>query len=138
MRDIRLSAARSQGWLKNDEQYRLRKASTPESSWGIVSQEFWLSYMTEIPFEKIFPIGPLENSRSTANHNQKTTKDTNRIQVIGIQPTKFRMQRTTNPNNCRTTLKPSNLASNGKRWRNFQDSLDTGIFNTLLGWIDFW
>ncbi|XP_056020808.1 uncharacterized protein LOC130054574 [Ostrea edulis] len=46
MRDIRLAATRSQGWYKYDEQYRLRKASNPESSWGIISQEFWLLYVT--------------------------------------------------------------------------------------------
>lgn len=46
MRDIRLAAARSQGWFKYDEQYRLRKASQPESSWGVINHEFWLLYVT--------------------------------------------------------------------------------------------
>ena len=45
MRDIRLAASRSQGWFKYDEQYRLRKANNPESSWGIINQEFWLLYI---------------------------------------------------------------------------------------------
>lgn len=42
MRDIRLGAARSQGWFKYDEQC----LSNPESSWGIISQELWLLYVT--------------------------------------------------------------------------------------------
>lgn len=46
MRDIRLAAARSQGWFKYDEQSRLRKASHPESSWGVINHEFWLLYVT--------------------------------------------------------------------------------------------
>lgn len=45
MRDIRLAAARSQGWFKYDEQYRLRKASHPESSCGVINHEFRLIYM---------------------------------------------------------------------------------------------
>lgn len=46
MRDIRLAAARSQSWFQYEEQYRLRKTNYPESSWGVISQEFWLLYVT--------------------------------------------------------------------------------------------
>ena len=45
MRNIRLAASRSQGWFRYDEQYRLRNANNPESSWGIINQEFWLLYI---------------------------------------------------------------------------------------------
>lgn len=46
MRDIRLAASISHGWYRYDEQYRLRKELTPESSWGIINQELWLRETT--------------------------------------------------------------------------------------------
>ena len=47
MHTVRLGAKRSSGlgFKFYDEQYRLRKASNPSSSWGIVDQELWLLYM---------------------------------------------------------------------------------------------
>lgn len=46
MHDIKLAAARSQGWFKYNEQYCFRKASRPESSSGVINHEFWLLYVT--------------------------------------------------------------------------------------------
>lgn len=47
MRDIRMVAARSgNGWFSYDEQFRLRKASDPHSSWGIINPELWLIHVT--------------------------------------------------------------------------------------------
>lgn len=47
MHTVRLGARRSSGlgFKFYDEQYRLRKASNPSSSWGLVDQELWLLYM---------------------------------------------------------------------------------------------
>lgn len=44
---VRLGAKRTAGlgWKFYDEQYRLRKATNPASSWGVVDQELWLLYM---------------------------------------------------------------------------------------------
>lgn len=44
---VRLGAKRSAGlgWKFYDEQYRLKKASNPSTSWGVVDQELWLLYM---------------------------------------------------------------------------------------------
>ena len=33
------------GWIQYDEQYRLRKAMNPSSSWSIMDSELWLLYM---------------------------------------------------------------------------------------------
>ena len=45
--DVRLGAKRnaSLGWKLYDEQYRLRKARNPGSSWSVVDVELWLMYM---------------------------------------------------------------------------------------------
>ena len=47
MHTVRLGARRSSGldFKFVDKQYRLRKASNPSSSWGVVDQELWLLYM---------------------------------------------------------------------------------------------
>lgn len=47
MHTIRLGAKRTGavGWKTYDEQYRLRKAQNPASSWGVVDHELWLLYM---------------------------------------------------------------------------------------------
>lgn len=43
---VRQGAARNTlGWLSYDEQYRLRKANNPESSWADVDMELWLLFM---------------------------------------------------------------------------------------------
>ena len=46
MRDIRLAATRSNYWFSYDEQFRLRIASQPHLSWGIINQELWLLYIS--------------------------------------------------------------------------------------------
>lgn len=73
-----------------------------------------------IPFEKIIPFGPLENSPSTANRIQKTSKDTNGIQVIGIQPTKFRMQ---------SPIIAGQLRNHQTFWNSL--TIDTNILNII-------
>ena len=47
LHSIRLGASRfsGQGWILYDEQFRLRKASNPASSWGEMDTELWLLYM---------------------------------------------------------------------------------------------
>ena len=47
MHNVRVGAKRSSGlgFKFYDEQYRLREASNPSSSWGVVDQELWLLYM---------------------------------------------------------------------------------------------
>lgn len=46
IRDIRLAASRSATWYKYDEQYRLRKAAAPHTSWGEINAEYWLLYVS--------------------------------------------------------------------------------------------
>ena len=46
IRDIRLAACRSTTWYKYDEQYRLRKAAAPHTSWGEINAEYWLLYVS--------------------------------------------------------------------------------------------
>jgi hypothetical protein len=48
MSDFRLGSQQSSslGWKPYDEQYRLRKACNPMSSWGIVDVELWLLYIS--------------------------------------------------------------------------------------------
>ena len=47
MHTIRLGAKRLAGhdWVHYDEQFRLRKALNPSSSWAVVDTELWLLYM---------------------------------------------------------------------------------------------
>ena len=48
MHRIRMAVSRgySLGWVNYDEQYRLRKATSPTSSWGVVDMELWMLYMS--------------------------------------------------------------------------------------------
>jgi hypothetical protein len=48
MQNIRLAASSCQnnGWLVYDEQYRLKKARFPFSSWGVIDQELWILCVT--------------------------------------------------------------------------------------------
>uniref|UniRef100_A0A8W8I882 Uncharacterized protein n=1 Tax=Magallana gigas TaxID=29159 RepID=A0A8W8I882_MAGGI len=46
LRDIRIAASRSHCLYKYDEQFRLRKVSNPDMSWGDIHNEFWLLYVT--------------------------------------------------------------------------------------------
>ena len=50
MNSVRLGAKRcnGNGWKIYDEQYRLRKARNPSSSWGLIDTELWLIYMQPI------------------------------------------------------------------------------------------
>ena len=44
MQTVRMAATReyAEGWIQYDEQYRLRKAHSPSSSWGVVDMELWM------------------------------------------------------------------------------------------------
>jgi len=46
MHTIRIGSKQSEGWLVYDEQFRLRKAQDPSSSWAVIDQELWLLYLT--------------------------------------------------------------------------------------------
>ncbi|VDI47885.1 Hypothetical predicted protein [Mytilus galloprovincialis] len=46
MRDIRFAANKSHGWGTYDEQFRLRKAQRPQSSWAVINQDLWSFYIT--------------------------------------------------------------------------------------------
>jgi hypothetical protein len=48
VQNIRLAASSCQnnGWLVYDEQYRLKKARFPFSSWGVIDQELWILCVT--------------------------------------------------------------------------------------------
>ena len=43
MHTIRLASSRGSGlgWVSYDEQYRLRKARSPQSSWASIDMELW-------------------------------------------------------------------------------------------------
>jgi hypothetical protein len=70
MRDIRIAAGRSPGWYKYDEQYRLKKQSDPQSSWGIINSELWLLY-TNNPYPK-----PAQKSNLSQNQATKANQNT--------------------------------------------------------------
>jgi hypothetical protein len=38
-----------QGWVKYDEQYRLRKTLSPSSSWDVVDMELWMLSVSTPP-----------------------------------------------------------------------------------------
>ena len=50
MHDVKLGASRSTGlgWREYDQQFRLKKARLPSTSWGQVDQELWLIYMNNM------------------------------------------------------------------------------------------
>ena len=52
---VRLGASRcaNLGWKMYDEQFRLRKAQDPASSWSLVDYELWLIYMNIIQNSKL-------------------------------------------------------------------------------------
>jgi hypothetical protein len=51
MHTVRMAAIRdySLGWVNYDEQYRLRKATSPSSSWGVVDMELWMLCVSTPP-----------------------------------------------------------------------------------------
>ena len=51
MHTVRMAASRGYflGWVNYDEQYRLRKATSPSSSWGVVDMELWMLCMSTPP-----------------------------------------------------------------------------------------
>ena len=51
MHTVRMAASRgySLGWVNYDEQYRLRKATSPSSSWGVVDMELWMLCVSTPP-----------------------------------------------------------------------------------------
>ena len=51
MHTVRMAASRGYflGWVNYDEQYRLRKATSPSSSWGVVDMELWMLCVSTPP-----------------------------------------------------------------------------------------
>jgi len=51
MYNVKLGASRCNGlgWRDYDQQYRLKKAQSPTSPWGLVDQELWLLFMQRTP-----------------------------------------------------------------------------------------
>lgn len=73
MYNVRLAAERGlgTGWVTYDEQYRLRKARFPFTSWGDIDMELWLLYVaTSTNVNKGFPINN-NNPAETGNNYQK-------------------------------------------------------------------
>ena len=64
---MRLGAKRSQGWNNYDEQYRLRKAQDPSSSWATIDQELWLLYLYSAPAGS--NVQPSSSSHKCYNYN---------------------------------------------------------------------
>ena len=62
-----LGAKRSQGWNNYDEQYRLRKAQDPSSSWATIDQELWLLYLYSAPGGS--NVQPSSSSHKCYNYN---------------------------------------------------------------------
>ncbi|KAJ8303595.1 hypothetical protein KUTeg_019991 [Tegillarca granosa] len=71
MHDIRLGASRirGMGWRSYDEQFRLRKAVDPSSSWGQVDTELWLKYM----LDTVQPSYPQTGHSKCFEFNYKST-----------------------------------------------------------------
>ena len=67
MNVMRLGAKRSQGWKNYDEQYRLRKAQDPSSSWATIDQELWLLYLYSAPAGS--NVQPSSSSHKCYNYN---------------------------------------------------------------------
>jgi hypothetical protein len=61
MQTVRMAATReyAEGWIQYDEQYRLHKAHSPSSSWGVVDMELWMLLVstpkTTTTFDSGFP-----------------------------------------------------------------------------------
>ena len=51
MHTVRMAASRGyfMVWVNYDEQYRLRKATSPSSSWGVVDMELWMLCVSTPP-----------------------------------------------------------------------------------------
>lgn len=63
MRDIRLLASRCAAWPWYEEQFRLKKARYPDSSWGVIDNELWLLCMSGVGGSK-----PVEIAHTNATH----------------------------------------------------------------------
>lgn len=76
MRDIRIAASKSSGWYKYDEQFRLRKASDPHSSWGQINTELWLLFVNnnKTPFN---PDQPHNAYNPTIKHQPRLNTPSN-------------------------------------------------------------
>lgn len=83
MHTIRLASSRGSGlgWVSYDEQYRLRKARSPQSSWASIDMELWVLYVSTPPRSTSFNsrvqdqlpqgLGPQPLNQNLAQNNQR-------------------------------------------------------------------
>lgn len=76
MHDVKLGANRSTGlgWREYDQQFRLKKARMPSTSWGQVDQELWLIYMNNMGL----PANSIQTLRKPGSSQAKCFEFNNR------------------------------------------------------------
>ncbi|KAK3101442.1 hypothetical protein FSP39_003631 [Pinctada imbricata] len=82
MRDVRLAASRAPNqtaWVRYDEQFRLKRANNPQSSWGIIDNELWLVCMSNFRGENFFRG---EKPNSNFQPHSQPTLDTDQKSVV--------------------------------------------------------
>ncbi|XP_052076053.1 uncharacterized protein LOC127714117 [Mytilus californianus] len=84
MQTVRMAASRgySGGWVHYDEQFRLRKASSPFSSWGVVDMELWLLCVSTPNVSPSFNTG-LSNGNNHQLHNGNSSTSGASSQNLG-------------------------------------------------------
>jgi hypothetical protein len=82
MQCIRLAAFRGYniGWIAYDEQYRLKKTRLPFSSWALIDQELWVSYVVTISVSHPTAELGITNSRSSTSYNTNLDNNLNPVQ----------------------------------------------------------
>lgn len=88
MRDIRFAASKSHGWVTYDEQFRLRKARKPNSSWGTINQDLWAFYISTTMKEQ----QSMENPQASGFSQASNTFQKNRSPPLNNPLNSFRNQ----------------------------------------------
>ena len=72
MQTVRMAATRgyAEGWIQYDEQYRLRKAHSPSSSWGVVDMELWMLLVSTPKTTPTFDSGFPKQQYQGSNNRQ--------------------------------------------------------------------
>ena len=86
MHRVRMAASRgySLGWVNYGEQYRLRKATSPSSSWGVVNMELWMLCVSTPPSGNI-GFGNVERQSRNSPPNAHTSHTVNLLSRIYTQ-----------------------------------------------------
>lgn len=88
MDTVRQAAARGfhHGWVKYDEQYRLRKEHAPSSSWGIVDMELWMLCVCT-PNDSVYPnqTKTYTNTPSNYSNARNDSQSNGRVSTSGQQ-----------------------------------------------------